>query len=218
MANRYFPRAIPATLLVLGISLGCTQSSPSIGPSPTPTRAALTVTSVLPNAGPAGRAGEVRILGTGFQPGATLTLDGAATNVNVVSSVVINATTPIHAAGSVDVVVTNPDGQSARLSDGYTYAVFTLSVSSNVMTPGSEMTVRWVAPSGRPALDWVGLFRAGSPNTSYGWYEYTNGATSGTLRLTAPTQTGQYEFRYLLDDGFVDVARSGQVTVTAGGN
>ena len=30
---------------------------------------------------------------------------------------------------------------------------------------------------------------------------------SGTLTLNAPAQPGQYQFRYLLDDGFVDTAR-----------
>ena len=40
-----------------------------------------------------------------------------------------------------------------------------------------------------------------------------NGATSGTLTLTAPTRPGQYEFRYLSDDSFLDLARSRPVTV-----
>ena len=38
----------------------------------------------------------------------------AATNVNVVSSTSITATTPAHAAGAVNVVVTNTDAQAAR--------------------------------------------------------------------------------------------------------
>jgi hypothetical protein len=43
---------------------------------------------------------------------------------------------------------------------------------------------------------------------------YTNGVTSGTLTLSAGSETGQFEFRYLLDDGYVDASRSSQVTVT----
>src|SRR6185369_8946123 len=47
------------------------------------------------------------ITGTGFLPGATVSLGGtAATNVNVVSSTSITATTPAHAAGAVAVTVT----------------------------------------------------------------------------------------------------------------
>ena len=46
-----------------------------------------------------------------------------------------------------------------------------------------------------------------------GW---TDGATSGTFTLSAPTQAGQYEFRYLLNDGYGDAARSSLVTVGVG--
>jgi hypothetical protein len=65
-------------------------------------------------------------------------------------------------------------------------------------------------------LDWVGLFKVGAPNTSYDdyWWRYTDAKTSGTLMLTAPNAPGQYEFRYLLDDGYVDTIRSNPVTVT----
>ena len=41
-----------------------------------------------------------------------------ASNVRVTSSSLIIATTPVHAAGQVDVVVTNPSGESARLAGG----------------------------------------------------------------------------------------------------
>jgi hypothetical protein len=65
-------------------------------------------------------------------------------------------------------------------------------------------------------LDWIGLFKLGDPSTNYEeyWWEYTNGATSGTKTIIAPSQPGQYEFRYLLDDGYIDVIRSMAVTVT----
>jgi hypothetical protein len=53
----------------------------------------------------------------------------------------------------------------------------------------------------------------GVPNNDNGWWDYTGGKTSGTLTLSAPTQAGQYEFRYLPNDGYVDAARSGVVTV-----
>jgi hypothetical protein len=74
------------------------------------------------------------------------------------------------------------------------------------------MSVSWTAPAGRVG-DWIAVFRVGG---SYDddWWNDTNGASSGTHTLTAPTQPGQYEFRYLVDPrGFVDVARSSPVTV-----
>jgi len=62
------------------------------------------------------------LTGTNFAPGATVTLGGsAATAVTVVSATTITATTPAHAAGVVNVVVTNPGTQSATLVNGFTY-------------------------------------------------------------------------------------------------
>src|SRR5205085_2286791 len=81
-----------------------------------------TVTSVNPNNGSTGGGTGVTVAGTNFVAGATVTLGGtAATNVVVVSGTQITATTPAHAAGAVNVVVTNPDTQSGTLLNGYTY-------------------------------------------------------------------------------------------------
>jgi hypothetical protein len=170
------------------------------------------VTAVYPRVGATGGSTLVTIKGFGFESGATVTLDGAATNATVTNSGQIVAQPPAHPAGTVDVVVTNPGGQSGRLTGGFTYAVFTLAVSQILVTPGGQLSVSWVAPAGGRA-DWVALFRVGDPNKSYGWWEYTNGATSGTLTLSAPTEAGQYEFRYLLDDDFIDAVRSSPLTV-----
>ena len=82
-----------------------------------------TVTSITPASGPLAGGTAVIITGTGFQSGATVTLGGtAATGVSVVSATQINATTPAHATGAVDVTVTNPDTQSGTLPNGYFYA------------------------------------------------------------------------------------------------
>jgi hypothetical protein len=64
----------------------------------------------------------VTITGTNFLSGATVTFDGLpATGVNVVNANEITAVTPAHAAGVVDVTVTNPDLQSDTMVNGYTY-------------------------------------------------------------------------------------------------
>jgi subtilisin family serine protease len=93
---------------------------------------------------------------------------------------------------------------------------FTVTASPSSVNPGDPLTVQWTAPSGRPATDWIGLYKVGDPNTAYTWWAYTNGATSGSFALTAPSDAGQYEFRYLLNDGFTVAATSNPVTVTAG--
>lgn len=45
----------------------------------------------------------------------------SATNVTVTNSTTMTAVTPAHAAGAVNVVVTNPDGQSGTKASGFTY-------------------------------------------------------------------------------------------------
>ena len=69
------------------------------------------------------------------------------------------------------------------------------------------------APPGRSPYDWISLFKVGDPNRSYGWWRYTDGAESGTFNLTAPLTPGQYEFRYLLEDGYTSIKISNVITV-----
>lgn len=89
----------------------------------TPTPQPPTLTSVSPNSGPIAGGTSVTITGTNFSPSATVRFDSTfATNVNVVSSTSIIATSPSHTAGPVNVVVTNTNGQSATLTNGFTYA------------------------------------------------------------------------------------------------
>jgi hypothetical protein len=92
---------------------------------------------------------------------------------------------------------------------GFTYLTVSLTVSPNAVRPGEQVSVSWTAPGRPTALDWIGLFGVDVPNTSYeeGFWQYTHGV-SGTLTFTAPERAGDYEFRYLLDDGYLDVARA----------
>ena len=81
------------------------------------------VGGVSPGNGPAVGGTSVTISGTGFASGATVSFGGAAaTNVQVVGSTTITATTPAHSSGAVNVVVQNPGGESGTLTNGYTYA------------------------------------------------------------------------------------------------
>ncbi|HXG19026.1 MAG TPA: LamG-like jellyroll fold domain-containing protein [Methylomirabilota bacterium] len=92
--------------------------------------AAPTVSSVSPASGPTSGGTSVTIAGTNFATGASVSFGGtAATTVSVVSATSITATTPAHAAGVVSVVVTNPDGQSGTLTNGFTYTTTTQTIS-----------------------------------------------------------------------------------------
>ncbi|HTM89353.1 MAG TPA: IPT/TIG domain-containing protein [Terriglobales bacterium] len=97
------------------------------------------VSSISPTSGPTNGGTAVTISGSNFAAGATVTLGGtSATNVTVVSSASITATTPAHATGTVNVVVTNTDGQSATLSNGFTYTNTSPTVTS--VSPNSGPT------------------------------------------------------------------------------
>jgi hypothetical protein len=141
-------------------------------------------------------------------------VDVRAVSVSVVNSATITAIIPAHTAGSADVVVTNPGGSRGMLTAAFTFfseEPFTVMASTDAVDAGGQMSVSWTAPSARPG-DWIALFRTGGAYED-DWWGSTNGETSGTRTVTAPTRPGQYEFRYLVDDSFHDVARSGPVTV-----
>ena len=83
------------------------------------------ITGVSPNTGSTAGGTPVTISGTNFFNPSTVTFGGvAATNVVVVSSTTITATTPAHAAGPVNVVV-NDQGACVdifgTLPNGFTY-------------------------------------------------------------------------------------------------
>ena len=202
-------------VLLLAFATGfaaCDGGSPS-GPTPL-SSAAPSVTAISPSTGSTVRRTPVTISGTGFLAGATVTVDAMAVSVIVVNSRRITAIAPAHAAGPADVVVTNPGGSGGTLTAAFTYAVeepVTVTPSTDAVDAGGQMGVSWTAPGGR-AGDWLALFKVGGSYED-DWWGSTNGATSGTRTLTAPTRPGQYEFRYLLEDGFLDVARSSPVTV-----
>jgi hypothetical protein len=106
--------AVTVTVTVNGQSGSLTNGYTYVG---TPT-----VTSVSPNNGPVAGGTAVTITGTNFATGATVTFGGAAaTNVVVVSSTSITATTPAGTAGAVTVTVTNIGSQSGGLANGFTY-------------------------------------------------------------------------------------------------
>ena len=122
-------RVVVLALLVAPL-MGCGEERPALPtgptgagqePPPTVTAVAPTVTAVAPNRGPVGST--VRITGTGFSPGAKIIMGDAATNVVVFNSTLIEATAPLGARGTVDVIVMNPNGQRAVLADAYTYEI-----------------------------------------------------------------------------------------------
>jgi len=90
---------------------------------------------------------------------------------------------------------------------------YTVTVGANMVGPGDQLSVSWTT-STAGHNDWIALFTKGALNNAHTWWVgWTDGATSGTFTLGAPSQAGEYEFRYLLDDGYIDGATSSLVTV-----
>lgn len=95
-----------------------------------------TVTAISPNTGSTAGGTSVTITGTGFAATPSVVIGG----VNATAEVFVNATTltataPAHAAGLVNVVVTNPDAQSGTLTNGYAYLPPPSSSRYYVLTP-----------------------------------------------------------------------------------
>ena len=78
----------------------------------------MTVTSIEPAAGSTGGGTPVMILGAGFRSNTTVTFDTASTTGYFVNTTTVYATTPAHAAATVNVRVTSPTGESATLTRG----------------------------------------------------------------------------------------------------
>jgi len=105
------------------------------------------VSAVAPSSGTTSGGTAVALTGARFASGATVSLGGiAATGVIVNDASTLTATTPAHAAGTVSVVVTNPDGQSGTLGNGFTYLAPALTISGvspnvGLTTGGTAVTV-----------------------------------------------------------------------------
>src|SRR5882724_5372834 len=113
-------------------------------PNPAPT-----VTAINPTAGVTTGGTTVSITGTGFLAGASVSFGGiAATGVALVNSTAISASTPAHAAGAVNVVVTNTDAKSGTLTNGYTYTAPTGTLALSTVVSGLSSPVGIDRPPG----------------------------------------------------------------------
>lgn len=108
----------------------------------------------------------ITIPGTGFGDGATVTFGGvAATSVTVVDANTITAILPAHAAGAVDVVVTNLDGTTFTCPNGFTYVTPTTIPFTGA---NLSLTQAQAGPGGTGGGSWVTkecTGKTGSPRT-----------------------------------------------------
>jgi hypothetical protein len=105
-----------------------------------------TVSSIVLSAGPLSGGATVTITGTDFVSGATVKIGGGTCTLPVfVNATTLQCTTPAHAGGAVDVVVTNPDTQIGTLTNGYMYlpapTVTSVALNSGQTAGGTAVTI-----------------------------------------------------------------------------
>jgi plastocyanin len=184
---RSFLRLVAGVFLTT-LAISCGGGSSPAGPSPqnSPGAAAPTLSSVSPGRGATGGGLGVTISGSNFVAGATVSIGGAAASgVTVGSATSITATTPPHAAGAADIVVTNPDGQSGRLSGGFNY-------ETPVSAPPA---VASVGPSSGPAAGGTSVSIAGSgfasgATVSFGSIAASSVSVANATAITAVAPAG----------------------------
>ncbi len=106
----------------------------------------LTVAEVEPTTGPTAGGTEVTITGTGFAPDATVSFGGnKAVVATPHSHTSMRVTTPAHAAGSVEIIVTNPDGESYAAPVPFRYlappTVTSFTPASGTTLGGTSVTI-----------------------------------------------------------------------------
>jgi hypothetical protein len=114
------------------------------------TRAQPTLSSLAPASGLTTGGVQVNVVGTGFAPGVSVTFGGVtATSVVVASPELLRVIAPAHAAGSVALVVTNDDGQSASLAGAFQYVA---QVAGNLgfVADGGDGSLTGEAPTVEP--------------------------------------------------------------------
>lgn len=140
----------------------------------------LSVSSVTPISGPAAGGTTVTIHGADFLSGVSVTFGGlAASSVRLSDSSTIVAVAPAHDSGSVDVTVTNSDGESASLPSGFAF---------------HSIDLLWNPPSSTPvAVAGYNVYRG---NSSAGPFGRLNGATIPATSFIDATVLGATTYYY----------------------
>ena len=136
------------------------------------------VTGITPVAGPIAGGTVVTITGTGFADASGASFAGNASSYTIVSDTSITATTPAHAAGVVDVTVTNETGTSSTgSSDHFTYdATPSVTGITPVAGPIAGGTVVTITGTG---------FVVGSSTAKFGTSSGTSVSCSSSTSCTA---------------------------------
>jgi hypothetical protein len=125
----------------------------------------------------------VTLNGANFLTGANIAFGGAAaTDVAVANATQITCTTPPHAAGVVDVVVTNWDGQAASLLGAFTYTQAPPPTATGITPTGGST-------AGGRSVSVSGTLIARRAQVSFGGAWATAVTITGTVKVDCTTPT-----------------------------
>jgi hypothetical protein len=172
----------------------------------TPTPTSPTVLSIAPASGPASGGTSVRISGSNFATGASVTIGGvAATNIVVESAASIAATTSAHAAGAADVVVT-VSGRSGSLPAAFAYQASNPPAISGITVRGAapnqpasfadlgeEVTVSATVQDSDTAADQL-IYQWSAPGGTFS-------GMGASVKWRAPSSAGTVKLTLVVSDG-----------------
>jgi len=200
--SRRFRFALALTVCA-GILAAC--SNQTTAPTTGPPASSLIVTAVSPVRGPTHAGIVLLITGVGFQTGVTVTIGGVPTPAALLSSGTLKVVTPAHAAGVVDIVVTNPNGDIRGLPGGFTFeSVAITGLSPNTgTTDGRTLVVAagaWIQPG---AIFTLGVDAPAIPLNSNSAALYTPPHTPGPVDVVIRNPDGE---SFTLTGGFTYVS------------
>ena len=210
------------TRLAISATITVTVSQSSVTVSATTVSAGGTVTATVAN-GP-GNAGDWVGLYVASDPESTYVawsyLNGSRTRpATGVTSATLAFTLPM-TPGTYNVRFFLNDS-TTRLATSATITAPGLTLSATTVSTGATVTAT-IANGPANVGDWVGLYVASDPDSTYVAWNYLNGSRTrpatgvpgATLPFTMPTTPGTYNVRFFLNDSTTRLATSATITVT----
>jgi hypothetical protein len=128
-------RRCTVVLLALLITPAGCRRSPTAPEQP---GGILSIASVVPARGVPGTS--ISIVGTGFVPGTRVSVGGTPATLTGFTARSLAVTAPHRDGGLADILVTNPDGRTSRLAEGFEYLFTAPAPSISSLSTGSGST------------------------------------------------------------------------------
>jgi hypothetical protein len=167
------------------------------------------VGTISPTSGPTRGGTTVTISGANFQSGAIATVGGVALTGVTVTGTTLSGTTGAHAAGVVNVVVMNPDTQSATCTCTYEYIVVPLISNVRANPNPTTATITWTTDI--PADSQVQWGTVANKYTNTSSLNPTL-VTSHSVKISGLTRLTTYHYRVLSRASSGGLAVSGDFT------